>query len=484
MTPRQKCLPLVALCLLAVVLLAAKQLPLTVDLQKKGAQTLLVFNQAPDQVTLLEGSRTLARLPGAGKKTFDVTRELPKLKGTVLTVQAARGTQQVKRSFPVSSPSPVKQLAVPVASPDSVKAVAPKSNPEPQDLKIQLGALPLDEPRALSTQPPTGSRQPAGDKLSPPPRRPSGSPAMSMQAVTSALPAPPRINSVIPSTVRPGSEIIVHGSLFGGTGEASLYFEGETYRPEVVSWNNARVQLRIPMIPAGVLGETDRPGRLSLRTDHGIATASLRVGPDPATLVPVIQRLSADQIKSGQTLVTSGENFLQTAGRVLLHCPGMNPALTLDVVNWSDRAVGVRLPNNATLAGNSRACDLEVINHRSLKDRHPVTLVTEIVRDTWRTRKDIPTRVLTGSPFWDPVHGPNVSGSQRLVNGWRVVEANYSVSPSDKINVSWLLRPTPGSTDFSYRVTWEPRGRAPSEMVELTIAITVEGPKGLSPFTE
>lgn len=477
----QRLLVVTVLCAFSVLLVAAKQLPLTVNLQQKGAQTLLIFNQAPDQVTLLEGSRTLARLPGGGKKTFDVTREVPKLKGTVLTVQATRGAQQVKRSFPVSSP--VQKLAVPTVSPSGVEAVVPKSSPNPQDLRIQVGALPPEEPRATSAQPPTGSRQPVGSKLMPPPS-PSGAPGMSMQAATSALPTPPRINSVIPATVRPGSEITVHGSRFGGTGEASLYFEGETYRPDVVSWSDVRVQLRIPAIPAGVLGETDRPGRLSLRTDHGIATASLRVGPDPATLVPVIQRLSADQIKSGQTLVVSGENFLQTAGRVLLHCPGMTPALTLDIVNWSDRAVGVRLPNDAILAGNSRACDLEVINHRSLKDRHLVALVTEVVRETWRTRQNIPTRVLTDSSFWDPVHGPNVSGSKRLVNGWRVVEANYSVSPSDKINVSWLLRPTPGSTDFSYRVTWEPKGRALSEMVELTIAITVEGPKGLSPFAD
>lgn len=477
----QRLLVLTVLCVLSVLLIAAKQLPLTVNLQKKGAQTLLIFNQSPDQVTLLEGNRTLAKLPGAGKMTFDVTRELSRLKGTVLTVQATRGAQQVKRSFPVSSA--VQKLAVPTASPSGVQAVVPQSSPDPQDLRIQVGALPPDEPRTTSAQPPTGSRQPAGTKLTPPPR-PSGAPGMPMQAATSALPAPPRINSVIPATVRPGSEITVHGSLFGGTGEASLYFEGGTYRPDVVSWSDARVQLRIPTIPAGVLGETDRPGRLSLRADHGGATASLRVGPDPATLVPVIQRLSADQIRSAQTLVVSGENFLQASeGRVLLHCPGMTPALRLDIVNWSDRAVGVRLPAGEALAGRSRLCDIEIINHRSLKDRSPVHLVTAIIQETWRIHKTIPVRVSNDSPFWDPIHGPSFEiPAGDLINGWRVVEATYSVEPSHGIRVYWLHKPLRGATNVLSRVSWEPADRYSGGSRELTLGVTIEGPEGLPHF--
>ena len=317
---------------------------------------------------------------------------------------------------------------------------------------------------------------PTAPVVSPPPARAPGP-----RLPTAPL---PRISVMSPSPAVVGRRLVIRGMNFGDRGRAQLNIGGLRLVLPQTQWTATQITVTIPDQLTSMVGESRKSGRLWLYAPQGTATSAIVVGPDLATLVPQITRLSSDQLALGAEVTISGRHFLrERRGAVGLRCPGPGLRASGQVQSWSDNQVRVTFTARVRRPLSHVPCELTLRNHAGLTTSRPVTLSVPFGREELtyhvRLRQEIPRQNPARLGVFE------VGRAVQLINGWHIRGTRVSFTHEADwrhMRVHWMTRPAVGSTNGFAVIHVSPPDmpgvpdRYPREM-RYTVEIT--GPAGL-----
>jgi hypothetical protein len=295
-----------------------------------------------------------------------------------------------------------------------------------------------------------------------------------------------RIFSFDPTPVVVGHEVTIRGERFGRRGRVNLDVAGLRLAPPVRGWSEAEIVVEMPPELAPLIGESETSARMWVYADAGGATGALRIAPDPATLEPVIRRISPSTIEPGIDVAVEGERFLSDhQGAVELDCRSLGARFPGTVTEWSDALIGVRFAPGVSRDVVGLSCDLMVRNHVGREATTSAGLTVHLDREEIiiyyrRARQIFLERSTTRYVFDWP---------GALLNGWLVHSTDLDWSDDGSGGYAeWIERPAVGSSDTRAEIDVGCRGRPglhsgcampdglPSEVV---YTVVIEGPLGL-----
>jgi len=255
-----------------------------------------------------------------------------------------------------------------------------------------------------------------------------------------------------------GHEMTVQGSGFGNIpGRVAVVIDRQLFYCPVSNWSNTRVTFRLTQELEQYIGY-DPNGRDALLwfkepgRETG-PTVSIKITPDPSTIMPVITSVTPGEIRPGQTVMISGHNFIKY---YLTHQPKVefffpNGERVSGIVRDSgNEFILVKLSEN--YGGQTQTqIRMQVINTINLTaDSHLIFIPSEEIIHIQSGEYTAQSQPRGGALFFISLFGESHSYTihdWELKNGW-VVEDSHLEVESIGINSGgfYELQPRPGAT--------------------------------------
>lgn len=279
-----------------------------------------------------------------------------------------------------------------------------------------------------------------------------------------------RIGAVRPESVLVGGDLTFDGSGFGDRpGRVEVVFrDSRLIAPgDVVRWRDDRVQVRMPLALAPLVGESAKETVVWLV--HSDETSrvgrEIRIRPNELLLRPRVRSLVPDEgrVGPGDVLAVEGVNFLSRPGSARMSVGGrrIDPV----VETWSDTLLLLRVPEDIVGLVEQEGI-LFLDNHLGRSTDTRFTFLPRLANEGL-TKRYSHTCGLLG--FRDTVTAFDFP----LINQWRV--ADYSLHGSSGLNQGCVWEKSPTAHDPSTRLLYWCNALF---FVDCSIRVLLEGPAG------